>query len=75
MPQGSSFNGYKSIEYGLVDTDVLQLHGFPAGFVQDFLKMERVSCFENLPPDLEAIKTSTILRQPFIPDISEKLDR
>lgn len=83
LPQGSSSNGNDNndnddenndhnIEYGLVDADVLQLHNIPAGFAREFLEMARTPRFANIAPGLEVITTSTMSKQPFIPDTGEE---
>jgi hypothetical protein len=75
LPQGNSWNDDDSIEYGLVDADVLQLHNIPTGFAREFLENARTPRFENIAPDLKVITTSTFSKQPFIPDTCKKFDK
>lgn len=70
LPQHRSVDD--SIEYGLVDADVLQLHNFPSGFAREFLECAQTPRFEYITPGLEVITTSSFSRQPFIPNPNDK---
>ncbi|KAH6621816.1 hypothetical protein C7974DRAFT_211571 [Boeremia exigua] len=80
LPQGSSLhnnnddnNNYNA--HGLVDADVLQLHNISAGFAREFLEKARTPRFKAIAPGLEVMTTSSMSKQPFIPETDEKLSK
>ncbi|KAJ8114716.1 hypothetical protein OPT61_g3468 [Boeremia exigua] len=73
LPQRIHLKDNNSIENGLVDEDVLQLHEIPTGFVREFFEKARIPRFENIAPGLEVITTPTFSKQPFMPDTLKKL--
>ncbi|KAJ4365766.1 hypothetical protein N0V83_008386 [Neocucurbitaria cava] len=75
LPQGSSSLNDDSIEYGLADADVLQIHEIAPGFAREFLACARTPRFKHIAPGLEVITTSTFSKQPFIPNPDEKANK
>ena len=61
-----------SVERGLVDADVLQLHEIPQRFARKFLECARTPRFQYIAPGLEVVTTSTFSKQPFLPNPDPK---
>lgn len=67
LPQADSLTD-DSIEHGLVDADVIQLHDIAPGLVREFLTCARVPRFKYIAPGLSVMNTSTFDKQPFVPN-------
>ena len=55
-----------SVEYGLMDVDILQLHEISLDFVREFLRCARRPRIDYIAPGLQVITTSTFSKQPFL---------
>lgn len=71
LPHNDRLTG-DSVEHGLVDADVLQLHEIAPGFAREFLEHARTPRFQYIAPGLEVVTTSTFSKQPFLPNPDPK---